>query len=411
MSNYFLNNHYNQCLQNLQKKIKKIPPFNLKDIAQYQKLSPWKNSQPFYQAFKELTNNKFKSLKPVVGYFCNSVPEELISACGLTPLRLDYYSLPASHNSENLVQAEICPVIKSIVGISNTNLYKNIELVIVPATCEGKSKLAELIGLKKEIYFLNLPKTNDYLVNKENWLKSYQDLLNYLIKKFQVKFKKSELLEKINLYNQRTDIFRELFAFRLKHPGIINSFDYFTLTCASFFMEPRDWLTKTKKLLTEVALLKNSSKPKIKLLFLGSPIFFPEFKILKILEELATDISADILCSAYGHLYEPVIVNETNLEQLLLSLTQKHLAGNYCPCFNKNLEKFVDLIINLYKENELDGIIYYNLRLCQPYDIFASFIKPILKAHQIPCLFLKSDLGKEDLGQLKTRIEAFLEVI
>ena len=59
----------------------------------------------------------------------------------------------------------------------------------------------------------------------------------------------------------------------------------------------------------------------------------------------------------------------------------------------------------------LDGVIYYNIRLCQVFEMASGVLRSVLKDRDIPFLFLKTDFSKEDTGQLKTRVEAFMEML
>jgi benzoyl-CoA reductase/2-hydroxyglutaryl-CoA dehydratase subunit BcrC/BadD/HgdB len=76
-----------------------------------------------------------------------------------------------------------------------------------------------------------------------------------------------------------------------------------------------------------------------------------------------------------------------------------------------NLEKIINLIIDTVNQYKLDGVVYYNLRLCQVFETQTTIIRQVLKENKIPFLSVKSDFGKEDTGQLKTRFEAFREII
>jgi benzoyl-CoA reductase/2-hydroxyglutaryl-CoA dehydratase subunit BcrC/BadD/HgdB len=58
-----------------------------------------------------------------------------------------------------------------------------------------------------------------------------------------------------------------------------------------------------------------------------------------------------------------------------------------------------------------DGIIHYALQFCTPYMMEAFKAKKAADAHGKPFLRIESDYSMEDFGQLKTRIEAFLEIL
>ena len=71
----------------------------------------------------------------------------------------------------------------------------------------------------------------------------------------------------------------------------------------------------------------------------------------------------------------------------------------------------VDDIIRLAKEYNVDGVIDVNLKFCNIYDTEGHIVEKELKDHNIPVLGIETDYTDEDSEQLKTRIEAFVEMI
>jgi len=81
-----------------------------------------------------------------------------------------------------------------------------------------------------------------------------------------------------------------------------------------------------------------------------------------------------------------------------------------CACFTPNtgrMEKLVDLA----RQYRADGIIYCSLTFCDPYAVEAHRVEKLLKEKGIPLLRIETDYSQGDAGQLKTRIQAFLEMI
>jgi len=63
----------------------------------------------------------------------------------------------------------------------------------------------------------------------------------------------------------------------------------------------------------------------------------------------------------------------------------------------------------MYKEYNADGVIHYGLQFCQPYIMESIPVEKALEESKIPTLRIETDYSMEDAGQLKTRIEAFIE--
>jgi len=71
----------------------------------------------------------------------------------------------------------------------------------------------------------------------------------------------------------------------------------------------------------------------------------------------------------------------------------------------------MDKLVQLAKEYKADGVIHCSLAFCDPYLVESHRVEKVLKEHGIPMLKIETDYGQEDSGQLKTRIEAFFEML
>lgn len=68
-------------------------------------------------------------------------------------------------------------------------------------------------------------------------------------------------------------------------------------------------------------------------------------------------------------------------------------------------------IMEMAETYRADGVIHYGLQFCQPYLMEAIPVEKALVSKNIPTLRIDTDYSMEDVGQLKTRVEAFIEMI
>ncbi|MCX7705505.1 MAG: 2-hydroxyacyl-CoA dehydratase family protein [bacterium] len=368
--------------------------------------------ETFYQAIIDFETKKFVDTeKPLVGYFCSIVPEEIIIACSLHPVRLCCEDQIWTQAGEEVSPGDICPVVKSVCGKFYSGFYDKFEIVVVPGTCDPKTKLAEMLSPLIDIYFLDPGRDADYLKNADIWERKYRDFFDFLKKRFNYSAGRKELISACQKTNKRTEIFRKIYQLRTKNPDAINSFDYYIMIYASFFMDIDLWNISAEKVYKEASAKEDKrtcGRPKV--LLAGTPVIFPNFKIIDVIEKSGLSIAADIQCTSFGRFYNPVEIDEETESGLIRALTLKNIAGSICPCL-LNLEKMINLIIDTVKKYNLDGVIYYNLRLCQVFDIQTAIIRQALKQENVPFISIKTDLSKEDTGQLKTRFEAFREML
>ncbi|MCX8083245.1 MAG: 2-hydroxyacyl-CoA dehydratase family protein [bacterium] len=402
----FIGEQYIKELKQLLEKKKNVYPDYRKEAERYRKLSNLKTMDFFYNVVAEKNIPKDSQ---VVGYFCNSVPEELIMAVGAVPLRLCNQDLHCAEAGEEIIPGDICPVIKAICG--SFDEYIKADIIVIPATCDGKVKLAEILSPAfKNIYFIDIPRNSDYTKSIELWESAYLKFYEYLKDRFKAKPTRKDLLSACKTANERTKIFRKIYQLRGEKTGVINSFDYFTLTSASFLLPAKDWTEKAEVLYREMINEKIERDYKKRILLTGSPVIFPNFKILEIMEDAKCYIGADILCSAYGHLFDPVEVDEETESGIIRALTLKYIAPSICPCF-LGVDKLLNAVLENVEKYSIDGVVYYNLRLCNVFEMDIPVLRSVLKNKGIPFLALKTDFSREDAGQLKTRLEAFMEML
>lgn len=368
------------------------------------------------QRIKEIDGFK-KSGGKVIGYFCNFVPEELIYASGCLPIRLCAGFFETVGIAEEILAKDICPLIKSSFGFKITDLpyFSFCDLVILPLSCDGKKKLGEILSEWLPVWILELPNVKDKPKSKELWLEEIQILKKRLEKLTGNKITFSKLKEAIQLLHQRQVIFRKLYEIRKAEKPVISGRDALLVTNTSFFDDFKKWTEKTEKLCQE---LQKDREKKLgiypvqapRILLTGSPVIWPNYKLLNIIEELGGVIVGDTFCSGTQHLYNSVEVDEWVEEEMIKAIAEKYLLPSICPCFSQSDDR-IDNLLQMVKDFKADGVVYHQLRLCQLYDLEFQKVKQILSQENIPFLRIQTDYSLEDIEQVKVRIEAFLEIL
>ena len=95
------------------------------------------------------------------------------------------------------------------------------------------------------------------------------------------------------------------------------------------------------------------------------------------------------------------------LDELLDGIVDRYFKVD-CAVFTPNNER-VEHIDEMFHGSNADGVIHYGLQFCQPYLMESMNVEKKLETNDIPVLRVETDYGTEDVGQLKTRVEAFLE--
>jgi benzoyl-CoA reductase/2-hydroxyglutaryl-CoA dehydratase subunit BcrC/BadD/HgdB len=95
------------------------------------------------------------------------------------------------------------------------------------------------------------------------------------------------------------------------------------------------------------------------------------------------------------------------VEAMLEAVVDRYFQVD-CAIFTPNPQRLTH-IEEMAAAYRADGVIHYGLQFCQPYLMESMPVEKALEDKGIPCLRLETDYNMEDAGQLKTRIEAFIE--
>lgn len=146
-----------------------------------------------------------------------------------------------------------------------------------------------------------------------------------------------------------------------------------------------------------------------RILVSGNPMAIPNWKLHHIVEPAGAVVVCEESCTG-TRLFSDLVENApANLDAQLKAIADRYM-NIHCACFTPNEERLDD-IVRLAREYKVDGVIHYNLQFCQTYATEAVRVEKRLEKEGIPLLRIETDYADEDAGQLKSRVEAFLEMV
>jgi benzoyl-CoA reductase/2-hydroxyglutaryl-CoA dehydratase subunit BcrC/BadD/HgdB len=355
----------------------------------------------------------------VVGFFCLFPPIELIRASGATPIRTDSGLYCAVGPSEQLLPSDVCPLVKSALGTKILQLSPYLELcdaLICPSSCGMKAKLGELLEDFMPIWRIEVPSYKDNSWARSSWQVEIRSLKANLEKLTGEKITGQALRHSIMAVQEARTTFRRLIELRKSRFPPISGRDAMLVTQTVWYDDLDRWTVKTAELCNELedrikTSLSVSGPEAPRIMLSGSPIVWPNWKLPNLIEESGGLIVCDELCSGnQGTLSESVNLEEWTMNEMLAALADRYLRPVTCPCFSPN-DKRMDKLRRLTEDFDVDGVVYHQLKGCYAHKIEFGRIRNALKKLRIPVLGIETDYTQEDLGQLRTRIEAFLEML
>jgi benzoyl-CoA reductase/2-hydroxyglutaryl-CoA dehydratase subunit BcrC/BadD/HgdB len=376
----------------------------------------------FGQRQKEMQEAQNKG-KKIIGYFCAFAPIELILAADAIPVRVNSGWYDASKIGDRVVPVEVCPMVRSTIGAKMISLSPFLEMsdaLISVLTCDGMTKLSEIMGDYKQVWTMPLPRVKDSEQSLHFWTQEIIAAKANIEKLTGVKIDKKRLRTSIELVHKATKAFRRLQELR-KGPPVVMGRDAMLVNQSFMWDDIQRWTEKTEKLCDELEKRVQQKTwtcppdtPRV--LVTGTPMIWPDnWKLPSLVEEASPQgiIVADELCSSDRILNDPVGVDEWTMDDMLNAISQRYLMASTCPCFTSadGNEDRINWLINKVKEWNVNGVIYYVVRGCMLYAMEYSRVKRTLDKLSIPVYYLDTEYTREDVGQMKTRVEAFLEML
>lgn len=361
---------------------------------------------------QELNEHRNKGGK-VVGTFCVFVPEEIIVAANAISVGLCAGSQFWIEDGEKVLPRNMCPLIKAFMGakIGGTCPYfQSCDMVIGETTCDGKKKAWEILDEYVPVHVMDLPQ-----MKKDKDFKKWKEEISDFIKKIEEltgnKITVEALKEGIRVTNAKRRALKRLYDLRKYKPSPISGLDCLLITQIAFYDDPKRFTEKVHELCDELEeRIKNSKQSnKKRILITGTPMALPNWKLHSIIESLDAEVIVEETCTGTRYFEGEVSEKGETLEELIKNLADRYLNIN-CACFTPNTGRIED-IIKYTKEYEADGVIDTNLSFCHTYAVEHRDVEAKLKEKNIPIMHIETDYSTEDSGQIKTRVEAFLEMI
>ncbi|MEG6552005.1 double-cubane-cluster-containing anaerobic reductase [Desulfocurvibacter africanus] len=364
---------------------------------------------------QELQDAKAQGRK-IVGTFCVFVPEELTLAADAVQVGLCSGADAGTELAETLVPRNTCALIKSFMGFKLARLCPYIEscdLLVGETTCDGKKKAYEQLAEMAPIHIMEVPQKkddHDRVLWKTEVLR-YKQVIEKLTGKT---ITADKLKTAIKTVNAKRRALQRLNRLRADEPAPISGRDVLLVNQISFYDDPVRFTAKINELCDEIeARIKQGQgvapKGTPRLMLSGCPMAVPNWKLPYIIESSGAVIVSEESCIGSRNTRDLVDESTDTLEGMLDAIADRYLRID-CATFTPNTER-LDNIVQLAKESKADGVIHYGLLFCQPYAHESFKVDKALKDAGIPMLSIETDYSMEDVGQLKTRVEAFVEML
>ncbi len=375
-----------------------------------------------FEEFAEARRNGFLKVKglkeegkSVVGIFCTFTPAEIIEASGAVCVSLCASSNDPIVDAEKDLPKNLCPLIKSSYGfaITDTCPYTYFsDMIVGETTCDGKKKMFELLGEIKNVHVMQLPQNLERDYSWDNWTKEGHILKEKLQELTGHTITDEDLRLAAKDRNEYRSLLIKLMELGKLDPPPMNGKEMatvlngltFEFDSASRKAKVQDMIDSTMKAYNEGE--RPVSKNAKRILITGCPMSGVIDKTIGVIDEEGGVVVCYENCGGIKNAYQMV---DENAPDIMQSIMNRYLKIG-CSVLTPNEER-MRLLKELIHEYKVDGVVDVILQACHTYNIETKTVKQLCEEENVSYIAVETDFSQSDVGQLRTRLGAFLEML
>ncbi|MBS7622132.1 2-hydroxyacyl-CoA dehydratase [Candidatus Bathyarchaeota archaeon] len=367
---------------------------------------------------ESIKQSKRDGLK-VVGYLCPYIPEELITAAGMIPIRMvSGSSYEAMHAGEQYVKPYSCPYVRSCIGnkANGEPYYDLLDALCVACTCDGMKNLQQYWRRYFDIpvYTVGVPQTSNRFRTRQQAIEYFRGELRQLRRSLEElngrEISDRRLRSSIRFHNLIRARMRRLYEYTTSEPPLISWREVFKISHAGFLLDRVQFLEEATRIVEALkssrrTKAENGSKPR--LVIYGSLMSFEDTKVLDLAENAGGKIVGDALCTGSRFWRKDVALDVPSID----GLVERYLHNIPCAYMTDTTMR-LNYVVARARESRAQGLIYYTLKSCDTFrSEFRIFEEALRKELGIPALLIETEYSPADMGTTRTKIEAFLEML
>ena len=373
-----------------------------------------------FEEFAEQKKQSFLIVKeckdrhiPVIGAYCSYLPRELATAMGAVPIGLCSSSEETVKIAETVLPKNVCPLIKSSYGFAVSDrcpYFHFSDLVVGETTCDGKKKMYEMMAEFKDVFIMELPN-----IQSEKGLKLWREeiirLKDFLEEKFQLVITDEDVRQAIHQENRQREALKRLYEVMRLDPVPVMGMDLLNVLYGSKYRLDKEQAAEELNCLRERILEdyhanpKKEKKPRI--LVTGCPIGGDTQKVVRAIEDNGGVVVAFENCTGAKVLDK--LVDEEDPD-IYGAIARKYFYIG-CAIMTPN-DNRIELLGRMIDEFRVDGVVEMILSGCHSVHMESISVRNFVgEEKHIPYIDVVTDYSPGDVGQLNTRMSAFIEML
>jgi benzoyl-CoA reductase subunit C len=353
--------------------------------------------------------------KKIIGYFCCFVPDEIITAFDMIPYRIQGSPNEPIDEADAVIEPMACPFARSCFNMALKGEYDFLDGFVAPHSCDTIERMYH-------IWHSNKPSEFNHFINVPHMMgpssdEFYKKELIYFIRRLEEfsgkKLDCGKLRDAIKLYNRRRALLRELYELRKANPPLVSGTEITKVLVAGMGIPAAEHIDLVQTFIAEV---KKRPAPKAdglpRIFIWGNEI--DDIAFIRLVEESGAHVVMDDLCTGSRFFWDEVPETADPLDGITTRYINIHCPRSNVPQTGgreEDLENRYGYIRNFISDWQVNGVIFYIVRYCDTCELEGPDLREYLNSLKLPVLMIEDDYSTSTIGQLRTRIQAFLEMI
>jgi len=343
-----------------------------------------------------------------IGYFCSLVPVEIITAAGLRPVRVKGKA-ETTAAADAYMYPNMCPYVKSLFADGLDGGEAACDGVVFSRSCDCMRRLYDAWKAYVPhdfVYMLEAPKNCDDLA-VEYYASQLRSFAIQLGKKAGVEIKDSALSDAVKAANNTRRVMQELYAMQSKSPLPIKGSELFGLGLEVLSGNGQDTTGRLKSAKENAKRQAGPGQGRKKPRILVSGNVMDRPGLFDIIEGAGAEVPFADLCTASRYFERTV---DENAHDIYGALAAAYLGEPRCSRAATPAEIYARLSSKV-KEYSIDGVLLTSLKYCDQVLNDIPYLVRNFTAAGTPVLFVENDYLFSVSGRLRTRVEAFIEIL
>jgi bcr-type benzoyl-CoA reductase subunit C len=373
-------------------------------------------AEKYYSQYGLRANELKGAGKKIIGYLSALGPVEILTAAGVVPFRLKGNVSEAITKGDAYMETIVCPFVRNVFDAAVKGKFSFLDGMVLPHQCDSIDRTSDVWSYNLNLkywHFLNLPHVTDD-PSVEFTRELYRVFIKTLEKFTGQKITDEAIAKAVAAHNENRRLMRELYALRKTNPPLISGAEMMKVLVAAMSLPVEESSALIRNVTKEVNQRTVKQEVKcLRIMLIGDQI--DDVAVVDAIEGAGAYLVMDDL-SIGAKMYwgdvdatsDPVQgIAERYLRKLKIPTTFVGSKDTYQEILEERYGHMKEFI----SEFQVNGVILFIYKYCDPYGFEVPAMKSFIESTGTPVLYLEDEYSISTLARVKTRIEAFLEMI